>query len=187
MWREGVEQVSDALPCGLHGSFSGFAQEELEFGEDLFDRIEIRAVGWEEQEPGSYGPDGLAHGLTLVAAQIVHDYDVAGRERGYEELLHISGEELAVDRPIEHAGSIDPVVSQRRHEGQRLPLAKRGLGDQLGSTLRPASDRRHVGLGPGLVDEDQPPGIKPTLILLPLRPPPGDLRTILLAGEQAFF
>jgi hypothetical protein len=46
---------------------------------------------------------------------------------------------------------------------------------------------RHVGLGPGLVDEDEAARINATLILPPLRPPPGDLGPVLLGGEQAFF
>ena len=61
------------------------------------------------------------------------------------------------------------------------------LGDQPLAPRRPAVGARHVGLGPGLVDEDQAGRIKPSLILFPLRPPPGDVRTILLAGVQAFF
>jgi hypothetical protein len=46
---------------------------------------------------------------------------------------------------------------------------------------------RHVGFGPSLVDEDQPTRIKPTLVLLPLAPPAGDVGAVLLGGEQAFF
>jgi hypothetical protein len=46
---------------------------------------------------------------------------------------------------------------------------------------------RHIGLGPGLVDEDQASRINPTLIGLPLRPPARDVRAILLGGVQAFF
>ena len=46
---------------------------------------------------------------------------------------------------------------------------------------------RHVGFGPGVIDEVQAGRIKPPLILSPLRPPPGDVRTILFAGLQAFF
>jgi hypothetical protein len=45
----------------------------------------------------------------------------------------------------------------------------------------------HVGLGPGLIDEDQAPRIKPTLILLPLQAAAGDVGPVLLAGVQAFF
>jgi hypothetical protein len=55
------------------------------------------------------------------------------------------------------------------------------------SARRTAVAARHVGLGPGLVDEDQARRIKPPLILSPLRPSPGDVGTVLFAGVQAFF
>lgn len=45
MRREGIEQLSDALPCGLDGALGGFSQEQFEFGEDLLDRVEVRTVG----------------------------------------------------------------------------------------------------------------------------------------------
>jgi hypothetical protein len=45
----------------------------------------------------------------------------------------------------------------------------------------------HIGLGPGLVDEDETRGIKLVLIPFPLCPPPCDVGTILFAGAQAFF
>lgn len=45
----------------------------------------------------------------------------------------------------------------------------------------------HADLRPGLIDEDETCGIKPALILLPLRSPPSDPRSILLAGEHGFF
>ena len=46
-----------------------------------------------------------------MAVEIVHDDDVARRESGDDELLDIGGEELAVDRSVEHAGRVDPVVA----------------------------------------------------------------------------
>jgi len=56
------------------------AQEQLELGEDLLDRIDVGAVGRQEQQLCSCRSDRLAHGLAFVAAQIVHDDDVTGRE-----------------------------------------------------------------------------------------------------------
>lgn len=109
-----------------------------------------------------------------------------GREGRHRELFDIDQEELAVDRSIEHAGRIDPVVSERRHEGQCFPFAERSLDDQLVAATAPAWQRGHVGLGPGLIDDNQFPGIESALIRLPPHPSPGDLRTILLAGEKAF-
>ena len=78
-------------------------------------------------------------------------------------------------------------MTQRAKEGQRLLFAKGSLGQQPVAPPRPPSDRGHVGLSPGFVDEDQPPGIEPPLILLPLFPSPRDLGAILLGGEQRLF
>src|SRR3546814_4288817 len=61
------------------------------------------------------------------------------------------------------------------------------LGVQPLALGRPAPERGHVGLGPGLVDEDEMPGIKPPLILAPLRAPPCDLGAQLFGGKNAFF
>jgi hypothetical protein len=61
------------------------------------------------------------------------------------------------------------------------------LGDKPLAPKGPAMGSGHVCLGPGLVDEHQPAGIKPPLILLPLLPPARDLRPQLLDGEQSFF
>jgi hypothetical protein len=55
------------------------------------------------------------------------------------------------------------------------------------SDWSPASQGCHVGLGPGLVDENQAAGIRSSLELFPLLATPGDLRAQLLGGKNAFF
>jgi hypothetical protein len=52
---------------------------------------------------------------------------------------------------------------------------------------RPAPQRRHIGFGPGLVDEHLASGIDPISILGPLRPPTCDIGTVLLGGNQRLF
>jgi len=66
-------------------------------------------------------------------------------------------------------------------------MAVRDLGDQAATARGPASQRRHVGLGPGLVDEHQAGRIDTALILDPLRSPTRDVRTIAFASHHAFF
>ena len=51
----------------------------------------------------------------------------------------------------------------------------------------PAPERRHVGLGPGLVDEHQPGRVDPALVLLPLRPPACDVGALPLGRDQRLF
>jgi hypothetical protein len=72
-------------------------------------------------------------------------------------------------------------------EGERAPAPLWHLGDQTLAAPTAAALAGHVGLGPGLVDENQAARIKALLVLLPPGAPAGDVRAILLGGEQAFF
>ena len=63
--------------------------------------------------------------------------------------------------------------------------AELGLEPQV--TRCPSPQRRHVGLGPGLVDEDQTLRLDAVLILAPLRPPVRDVGAIAFAGHHGFF
>jgi hypothetical protein len=60
-------------------------------------------------------------GWPFVAAEVIHDDDITRGERRHEDLLDVSQKTEAVDRPIEHAGRVDPVVAQRGQEGERSP------------------------------------------------------------------
>jgi hypothetical protein len=63
----------------------------------------------------------------------------------------------------------------------------RDLSEQAATTPVPTAQRRNIGLCPGLVDEDKPLGIDALLMPLPALAPPGNVRPILLGGEDAFF
>jgi hypothetical protein len=184
---EAREQSADSSPSGVDGPLGGFAEQGLELGEDLLDRIEIGTVGRQEEELGAGSPDGSSDGFTLVTAEIVEDDDVAWPEGGHEDLLDIGEEALAIDGTIDDAGRGEPVVAQGSEEGERAPAAVRRFGDQPLAARRATMATGHVGLGPGLVDEDQAGRINPALVLPPLSPSPRDVGPILLAGVQAFF
>src|SRR6202140_5964204 len=101
--------------------------------------------------------------------------------------LDVDLEALTVDRAIENPRCLDPIVAQCGQEGCGLPVAMRDFGRQPAAARRPAPQGCHVGLGPGLVDEDQALRLDLALILLPLRAPAGDVRTAAFAGGGAFF
>src|SRR5580704_5061880 len=90
----------------------------FELGEDLFDGIEVGAVGRQEDEVGAFGSDDGASGLTFVAAEVVQDDDIARREGRSENLLDVEEEGFAVDRPVDPPRRINSVVAQRGDEGQ---------------------------------------------------------------------
>src|SRR5690606_31911701 len=95
-------------------------------------------------------------------------------------------EASSVDGAVEHAWCIDAVTGQCCDQGQRLPTLKWNAGLQSAATGCPAPDRRHVGLGPGLIDRVPPSWIEAALVFLPQRPPARDFRTALLAWHNGF-
>jgi hypothetical protein len=180
-------KLTDCCADGFEGAGGGFAQEMLELGEDLFNGVQVGRVFRQEEQLGAGCANELAHGSAFVAAEIVHDDDFTGSQGGNENLLDVSSEGLAVDRAIKDPWSVDPVVPQSGQEGRGLPVAVRDFGGEPHAARGPASQRRHVGLGPGFVDEDQTFRLDLVPILGPLRPPARDVVTVALASHHGFF
>jgi hypothetical protein len=142
--------------------------------------------------------DHLAHGLSLVAAErstpdapgerrVIQPDDVS-RFQSFEKFgPDLSLEGLAVDWPIEHPWCVDPVTAQRCQEGHCLPMAIRHIGDESLAAGTPATQRRHVGFDPGLVDEDQTALINLALMGLPSGAVTSELGPQLFGGKNRFF
>ena len=45
-----VEEFGNTAPSGLDGAFGGLSQQVFELGKNLFDRVQIRTVGRQEQQ-----------------------------------------------------------------------------------------------------------------------------------------
>ena len=63
MWWESVEQGADAPLRGFLGALGSLAQQVFELCEDLLDRVEVGAVGRQEQEARAFSPDCLTAGF----------------------------------------------------------------------------------------------------------------------------
>ena len=72
MGVEGFEDLSDGGPKVWHGARGG-AQQRLELGEGLLDRVEVRAVGRKVEQARARCFDGLAQAGDLVGRQGVED------------------------------------------------------------------------------------------------------------------
>ena len=163
------------------------SQQVLELCKDLLDGVEVgRVFGQEDQVRAGFA-DGGADALALVAAEVVDNHDIAGLERGNEKRFHVEEEALAIDRPVDEPGSIDAIVAERGKERHRVPMPVRSLRFQSLSSRAPAAQGRHVGLRPGLVDEDEPGRINAALIACPPSAPSSHVGTILLFGQKRFF
>src|SRR5690348_17725198 len=110
-----------------------------------------------------------------------------GSGTGYELLLDIGAEAAAIDRPVEDARGGEPIATQSTQEGQCAPVAVGGEAAQPLALRAPSAQRRHVGLDPGFVDEDQPLWIEIGLPGSTALTPARDVGAGLLKGEQGFF
>lgn len=97
----------------------------FQLGEELLYRIQIGAVGGQEDQVRTGVADGLSDSLALVAAQIVEDNDIAGFQRWYQRLLNPGAEAFAVDRPVEQKGRVHTVAAQGGKEGVGPPAPVR--------------------------------------------------------------
>jgi hypothetical protein len=117
----------------------------LELGEHLLDRVEVWTVRGQEQEPCAVTANGGADCMTFAAAEIVDDDDVAGLERGEEELLDIEMEAFAIDRPIK----LEP--------GYRSLIPTKPPGVRVYSASSRASCRNH-----SITDKSEPLCARPS-------------------------
>ena len=104
----------------------------------------------------------------------------------HEELDDPGQETASVDRAVDDAGCLDPVTAQCGQEGHRGPTAVRHTRDQPLASVPPMR-AGHVGLRPGLIDEDQARRVNASLVMLPSLALAGDVGAALLGGVQGVF
>jgi hypothetical protein len=181
------EDFAAGVEDGFVTSRPDLSEQGFELGEDLLDGVEVGGVFRQEDDAGSDIPDRPPHRLSFLGAEIVEDHDVARLQRRHEELFDIGVEALAVDGPVKQAGRFDAVVAQGGEESRGLPFALRDLVDEPLAPWRPATQARHIGLRPGFIDEDQPPGVGEPLTGSPSFAVATDVRAILLACDKRLF
>src|SRR3546814_80461 len=147
----------------------------------------FRSVWRQEPEAGAGGADRIAYDAGLMAAEIVHDDDIARLEAGDQLLANIGQEAFAVDRTIEDARRGEPIAAQGAQEGHGAPVTVRGEAAHPLASRPPAAQWGHVGLAPGLVDEHETAGIETTLPGLPAPALAGHVLQGLFNGEKRFF
>jgi hypothetical protein len=183
----GIEQAGDGGPELVPGAGGGPAQQCLELGEQLLDRVRIRTVGRQVEERGAGRGDGLADALGLVRFEVAEHHHIAGCERRGQELLDIGAERRAGHRSVEHQRRDDAALAQAGDEGRGAPVAVRHGRDQALARRATTVTARHVGGGAGLVEEHEPRRVHEALPASPLPAFGGDVGAVLLRRPQRLF
>ena len=175
--------MRDCCDQRIQRSGGSLSQQGFEFGEELFDWIEVGAIGRQVAEFGAGGFDRLLDASNLVARKIVHNDDVAWAERWDKTLLHVGEEARAIDWTVEHTGCGDLVDPQGRDECGRLPMTPRHAGEEALATRAAPIAARHIGRRARLVDEDQALRAQLALACAPFVACRRDIRPILLGSS----
>jgi hypothetical protein len=181
------ERVGDRRNECIDRSGGGLSQQSFEFGEELFDRIEVGAIGRQVAQLCTGGFDGFADAGDFVAGEIVHHDNIAVPQDRNDELLDIGTEARTIHRSIEHARCGDLTDTERSNECCRLPVAPRHGRNEALTTRTAAIAARHIGRGARFVDEEKAFRVQVRLARAPLIACLGNVRSILLGGSLRLF
>ena len=156
LWGELVNEGADAGPQGFGGSFSGFAQQGFEFGEQFFDRVQVGGVRRQVHDICSDLADGLGHPGLFVAGEVVHHHNVFAFQRRHEELLHVGQKTFAVHRTVEDEWRGQSGTPHGGHKRGGFPVSVGDSSNHTGGFQSPAITTGHLGVGPGFIKKYQP-------------------------------
>ena len=184
---DGGEGRPDRRPQAGHRARGDGPQAGFEFGKDLLDGIEVRAVGGQIEQVRASRLDRLAHPGHFMTGQIVQDDAVARLECGGEHLFNIGDEARAIDWAVEDGGGDELVGPQGGNEGGRLPLAVGDLRHEARAAATAAIAAGQLRLERGLVEEDEAGAVERRRLGAPVLPGRPDIRPLLFGGVQDFF
>ena len=102
----------------------------------------------EEIEAGTRLLDRHADRGLFVRRQIVEHDDIAGAQRGHEDLIDVRAERRVIDRSVEHGRCPELGGAECRHDGVRLPVAARrvirGAGASRAARISPQQVSGHA-------------------------------------------
>ena len=182
-----MEGQADGLNQSGLGSGFEAPQEVFDFAPHLFNRIEVRRVGWQKKNLGSGLGDQVKGHLIFMWPKVVHHHHVSWAQRRTEDFPNVGLEDLCVGGAINgHAGR-RAVQSDGTDHGGGLPVTVRSAGMDTCSFGSPAAQAGQVGLGTRFIQKDQPGRVKTGLPAPPEAARPGDVGTVLLTGTECLF
>ena len=117
----------------------------LELCKGHFYRIEIGAVGWQEEKPRPFLAKALGSLCALVNSQVVENDDVASGQPRRKLGLDIGIECGAVHGLVDDPGRAQAVAAQCGDEGLGPPMAKGGMRPEAVALSASSTQARHFG------------------------------------------
>ena len=186
-WSKARDALAQQGPERLDRPTARGAHQRFEFREAQFDRIEIRTVRRQVSQRGARGLDQTLDAVDVMCGEVVGDDDVAGRERGDQDLFDVGEKTVAVHRALDDAWRRQSGHTQPGDKGAGLPPGHgRVIADARAPRAAsvPAQEiRRHAGF----IEKDQARRVPRRRRGLPLLPRGGDVGPVVFGRAHRFF
>jgi hypothetical protein len=166
---------------------AGRAEERLELGKGLLDRIEVRTVRGEEAELGAGGFDGGLHVGLFMHGQVVEDHDIARPEGRHEHLFDVGPETRLVDRPVEDGRGGQPRHAEAGDHRVRLPVPAGGVVSEPVAAWAAPIPAQQIRGHATFIEKHVALHVAQRLPRAPLPARRHDVRPALLVGVYGFF
>jgi len=184
---EELERRGDQCAHLIEGSGTRGAQKRFQLRKCEFDRVEIGTVGRQKPDLGSRGLDRQTHDRLFVRGEVVQDDDIAGAQRGDEDLVDVRGECGVVDRAVKHGGRRESVRSKRGDHRVGLPVAARRVITETRADGTSAVAAQQIRRHAAFIEKQIVAGIAERLPGPPLPARGGNVRPALFVGVYRFF
>jgi len=186
-WCESRDALAEQGPQRLDRSTARGAHQTFELRETLFDRIEIGTVRGQVPERRASGLDQRLHPLDMMGGEVVGNDDVAGRQRGDQDLVNGREKAVAIHRAVDHAGGRQPRHPQAGDEGARLPARERGVIADPVAARTAAIPAQEIRRDAGFIEKDEVRRVPRRRRGLPLLTRGGDVGPVVFGRAYRFF
>jgi hypothetical protein len=152
--REELERLANEPGDTIEGSGSRRPEKRLEFGERLFDRIEVGTVRRQKSDVGADGFNRGAGVRLFVYREVVEDDDIAGAECWHQDLFDVGEEAHIVDGAIEDRRGPEALDRQRGDHGGRFPMTTGGVVVEPGAPRTATVAAQEIGGDAAFVEKD---------------------------------
>jgi len=138
-----VTGLGQGLAQGLPGPGLDGSQRRFKFAPGQFNRVEVRRIGVQKQQPGPVSGHALGHTRHFMHPQIIQDDHVCWDKRWPEYLVEIGGKCRFIQVPVQLHNRFQALGRQGSHDGHVAPAAQRhplayplpGLGAAVASGI----------------------------------------------------
>ena len=186
-WGEARDTLAQQRPKRVNRATPRGAHQRFELREAELDRIEIGTVGRQVAQGGAGGFDRVLDAVDMMRREVIGEDDVAGRERGDEDLGDVGEKAVAIHRAVDHPRCGQPGDAQAGDKGAGLPPSHGGMVADPVAAWAAAVPPQQIRGDAGFIEKDEARGVPGRRGRLPLVPRGGDVGPVVFGRAYRFF